>query len=85
LSLLRMTTQAFRFNPKAPLGKAVQAARALGERLEALAVVLFGSLARGEATPTPPEHPSPLSRKARALPPGRGAPGGTPWPRPGRP
>ena len=44
-------TRVFRFDPKARLNEVAEAARALGERPEVLAVVLFGSLARGEATP----------------------------------
>ncbi|BCZ91514.1 nucleotidyltransferase [Thermus thermophilus] len=43
-------TRVFRFDPKARLEEVAEAARALGERPEVLAVVLFGSLARGEAT-----------------------------------
>ena len=43
-------TRVFRFDPKARLKEVAEAARALGERPEVLAVVLFGSLARGEAT-----------------------------------
>lgn len=43
-------TRIFRFNPKARLKEVEEAARALRERPEVLAVVLFGSLAQGQAT-----------------------------------
>ncbi len=73
-------TRVFRFDPKARLREVVRAACALGERPEVLAVVLFGSLARGEATAFSDADLLILlrdsSRKARRLPPGRGAPGG---------
>jgi hypothetical protein len=43
-------TQVFRLDEKARLEELKMAARALGQDPEVLAVVLFGSLARGEAT-----------------------------------
>jgi hypothetical protein len=43
-------TQVFRLDEKARLEELKMAARALGQNPEVLAVVLFGSLARGEAT-----------------------------------
>ncbi|GAB5602389.1 nucleotidyltransferase domain-containing protein [Thermus sp. FJN-A] len=43
-------TRVFRFDPEARLEEVAQAARALGAHPEVLAVVLFGSLVRGEAT-----------------------------------
>ncbi len=43
-------TRVFRFHPQARLAELRRGALALGERPEVLAVVLFGSLARGEAT-----------------------------------
>ncbi|WP_244880498.1 nucleotidyltransferase domain-containing protein [Thermus parvatiensis] len=45
-------TRVFRFDPKARLKEVAEAAKALGERSEVLAVVLFGSLARGRPPPS---------------------------------
>ncbi len=43
-------TRIFRFDPKARLQEVERGAQALRERPEVLAVVLFGSLAQGQAT-----------------------------------